>query len=62
MTFANIIVALGYLTTLWAEARKVSDMITTAVKEGRDITDEELANTKKGAVSAREKLEKTLDK
>lgn len=62
MTFTNIMLALGYIDTLWKAMSKVSKMIRTAMAENRDITEEELKEVKSGAVSAREELGKALNK
>lgn len=56
----NILMAIGMILDLMSKAQKIGGAISKARAEGRDITDEELADIKKSAIKAREDLEKEL--
>ena len=58
----NVLIVVGMLLQLSLEAQKLSSLFNTALKENRDITQEELDGIKKEAISERMKLEAKLNK
>jgi hypothetical protein len=56
----NALMVIGMLLQVYQEAQKISTVLQKAISEGRDITEGELSDIKKEAISEREKLEEKL--